>query len=101
GGYRFFRLDEGLLIQSVDITSGGLLNGATLTIADNFATSNQFHGGDVGLSGEWHVGRFSFSGVTKVALGNMHETVMIDGSRQLVVGMATTTAVGGLLTQPT
>lgn len=103
GGYRFFRLDEGLLIQSVNIAAGGIFNGVTVTLADNFATSNQFHGGDIGLSGEWHVGRYSFAGVTKVAIGNMNETVMIDGSHEVVdpVLMTTTSGPGGLLAQPT
>ncbi|MCC6417939.1 MAG: BBP7 family outer membrane beta-barrel protein [Gemmataceae bacterium] len=85
-GYRYLGLDEDLsitedvvLLRPINIASGALPAGTRVVIADRFETSNQFHGGQVGVSGEWQRGRWFVGGTVKVALGNMHQTVDING----------------------
>lgn len=74
-GYRNLRLRE--RIEIVDIEEFG---GQQNTPFENFGTRNDFHGGQFGFSGEWELGpRFTLNGVVKVAFGNMHETVDING----------------------
>ena len=44
-----------------------------------FDTENEFHGGEIGLSGQWHRGIWSLDMLAKVALGNNHQAVNING----------------------
>lgn len=101
GGYRFFRLDEDLRINSDIRPDGGIfLPGTVFSSYDSFVTHNQFHGGYVGLLHDWRKGRFSLKSQVQLAMGNMHEVVEINGQQTIFDGISTTTIEGGLLAQP-
>jgi hypothetical protein len=102
-GYRYLDLSESLQIQEnltalVPVTSNAI--GDRVIITDRFATRNQFSGGQLGLDYECNWGRWLLGGFTKVALGNTHESVSINGNTIFApVGQFPTTASGGLLAQ--
>lgn len=101
GGYRFLRLDEDLGIAStIQPMAADVLPGAFINTSDLFTTSNQFHGGDVGLQSDVRRGIWIFQTTGKIAMGNMHETVMIDGQTTVFDGINTAYAHRGLLAQP-
>jgi hypothetical protein len=52
-------------------------------VSDSFDTHNQFYGGQVGLDGEYYLGRFFLGLRGKVALGDTHETLNINGSQMI------------------
>jgi len=81
GGYTFVRLDSefGLRTQYTDGITNPIQNGTVVTTQDTFGTKNQFHGGHLGLLNEISKGRFTFSTLGKVALGNMHQSSTISG----------------------
>jgi len=100
GGYRFFRLDEGLEIEDVIRPVGGpYLPGASLTHFDSFGTKNIFNGGDVGLFSDLRRGRWVLESTGKIAFGNMYEVVNINGNTRVNNGATATDYAGGLLTQ--
>lgn len=102
GGYRFMRLNEGLRISdSVAPMGGFFVPGTTFDSFDNFDTENEFHGGEIGLMLEVRRCRWSFEFLTRVALGNMRQTVEIDGRSSINDTFNTVVTPGGLLTQPT
>jgi hypothetical protein len=72
---------------------------ALITVRDDFRVTNRFNGGQVGLRAEARHGMFTFAATGKLALGNMHQrleingtTGVIDPSRNQIGG-----ALGGLL----
>ncbi len=101
GGYRFLRFREGLAVnenlRSTD--PGGLVPvGTTFDIVDSFNARNDFNGGEIGLATLVKRGCWSFDILTKLAFGNMHQRVAIDGSTVVEVpGNGTTEHTGGLL----
>ncbi len=102
GGYRFFRLDEGVRISdSLAPVGGFFVPGTTFDSFDQFDTKNEFHGGELGLMLEIRRSRWSFEFLTRVALGNMRQTVTVDGASSIFDTVNTVTTSGGLLTQPT
>jgi len=102
GGYRFFRLDEGVRVSdSVAPLGGFYVPGTTFDSYDEFDTSNQFHGGEIGMMLEVRHCRWSFEFLTRVALGNMHQRVQINGFTSINDTASTVVTPGGLLAQPT
>ena len=105
GGYRFVRFREGIAIrENLSSTDpGGLVPiGTTFDIGDAFNARNDFNGGEIGLSTRLKRGCWSFDMLTKLAFGNMHQRVAIDGSTVVTVpGNGTTQSAGGLLALPT
>ena len=93
-GYRFCRLNEDLRISET-------LEAAGPTVIDSFDlfdTENTFHGAELGVSTEFRYFRWSLELLMKLALGNTHTQVFIDGSTATAVGGgAPTTDPGGLL----
>lgn len=82
GGYTFVRMDSelGLRTQVTDGLTGNLIpNGTITTTQDTFGTKNQFHGGHIGLLQELTKGRFTFTALGKVALGNMNQSSSVSG----------------------
>jgi hypothetical protein len=100
-GYRWFRVNDALVINDSTTFNAGLIGNETILSRDAFFGNNQFHGGEIGLSTQFHRGRFSTDLITKIALGNVRETVQIDGSTTIQVGGASSTTAGGVLAQPT
>lgn len=103
GGYRFFWLSDDLDMTSTIEPVGALFaGGAQLEVFDSFDTENQFHGGELGLQTELASGPWSIGIVTKVALGNNHQKLEIEGETRAVgTGAVATVTPGGLFAQPT
>ncbi len=93
GGFRGLELNESLNItanSSLFVTTnytdnfGNVLASATpgsiVTVVDQFTTRNQFYGGQVGAQLRYSGDRWDFDAVGKFAIGNTHETVIVDGS---------------------
>jgi hypothetical protein len=107
-GYRYFRLDESLGIVDVvtlDNPSGGPFPAGTqIRRTDQFGAVNDFHGGEVGLTGEILRGRWSLEGVGKLAVGGTHQSVDAFGFTEVNVGgisgFTQSTGLGGFLVQP-
>jgi hypothetical protein len=107
-GYRYFRLDEGINITDTvtlnNPSGGGLPPGTLVRRIDEFDTTNDFHGGEVGLSGEVHRGRWSFNMLGKLGIGNTEQSVNVRGDTSFnpggVLGFVDVPNAGGLLAQP-
>lgn len=103
-GVRYIDLREGLSI----VSNENLLNppGGTFFANDNFATKNQFIGAQIGVKAREQFGQFDVSGIAKVALGDNHQTVAINGSATAVGSFVTVfgagpSAAGGFFAQST
>ena len=81
-GYRFFRYDEGLRIQQqVTPTNGVFTQGTQIATVDNFNTSNQFHGLDLGFRTRFNFNDdLSLTVLTKIAVGHLDRHVNINGT---------------------
>jgi hypothetical protein len=103
-GFRFYRLDDSVYINERLMSiadQGPVAFGTTYNIFDDFRTRNEFYGGEFGLIGTTYRGRWSLEGLVKVALGNNHSTVRINGQTTTTVpGQAPNTLEGGLLALP-
>jgi hypothetical protein len=93
GGYRYVELNESLTIAANSTlfatttytdNAGNVLAtappGSVVNVIDSFRTRNQFNGGQVGGEVQYQWGRWAFGGTAKLALGDMHEVVTIDGN---------------------
>jgi hypothetical protein len=105
GGYRFLRFREGLLVTEAltSIDDGGVVPvGTQFNLFDSFTTDNEFHGGEVGLSMLYDCGPWTLDVLTKLAVGNMRQTVIIDGSTTTISPVdPPLVREGGLLALPT
>ncbi len=104
GGYTYLRLKDSLGINSTstDTFTGNLIpDGTVFTTSDLIASENTFHGGHIGLSSTVSRQRVSLTTLTKVALGNMHETGFITGTTgvQGPNAVAPTVTAGGIYSQ--
>jgi hypothetical protein len=70
---------------------------ANYVIHDNFRASNEFYGGEIGLRTQLYRGRWSLDILTKIAIGNNHQTVNIDGSTAVTADGTTLRYDGGIL----
>ncbi len=108
-GYRYTQLDDDLLITDFKRTltgGGGLAVGTTLSEFDRFQTENQFHGAELGVVTELRHCNWTLELLTKVAVGNTHSRVAIDGSTTVTVPVPggpadVVTTPSGLLAQQT
>lgn len=104
-GYQFARLDDSLAIRSSATSidpAGAVPVGTVLDVFDHFRTQNEFHGASVGLVGVQRSGCWRLEWLVKIALGNVHQTSIIEGSTTATEpNTAPVTTSGGLLTQPT
>ncbi len=102
-GYRFLRLDDSLAIRQYSEwtqTQGSIPVGTTRTVQDDFDSSNQFHGGEIGLAYKEHVGRWSLDLLGKTAFGNTYSQVNVNGSTVTTTPSGgSSTYQGGLLAQ--
>ncbi|QDU19433.1 BBP7 family outer membrane beta-barrel protein [Urbifossiella limnaea] len=98
-GFRYLHVGDEVTVTE-NLTALGIASrvtpGTTFVVNDRFATSNDFYGGVIGVSGERRYGSFFVGGKLSVALGGVVQTTTIDGST-VIGGVAQT---GGLLTQP-
>jgi hypothetical protein len=105
GGYQFTRLDDTLSINSTSTSVDQSLApavpvGSTLNVSDSFRTQNTFHGGSLGLIGRSYRGVVTLEALGKIALGNMHQAVIVNGTNSITPpGGTVTPNQGGLLAQ--
>jgi hypothetical protein len=101
-GYRYLRLTDRLGISedlvSTDVNSATVPLGTQLKLVDRFDTKNDFHGAELGLTGEFRRGPWALEGLAKVAVGPNHGVVDVSGATTITVpGFAPQTSAGGLL----
>ncbi len=99
GGFRYVNLNESLDVrENLDELASMSNPGGPVMVHDSFETTNNFYGGQVGLDMGFKRGRWSLDLIGKIALGDMNESVRIDGSTAFPsIGMA---APGGFLALP-
>jgi hypothetical protein len=99
-GYRHLELNEGITITENLIVNNNGTPGSII-VSDSFRTYNQFDGAQVGLAGEYRLGRrWSLFGTVKVAMGNVHQTVDMQGSTAFnIPPIPASVQPGGLLVQ--
>ncbi len=105
GGYQFLRLDDDIAIRSTSVVeniSVGAPVGTVINVLDSFDAKNEFHGGEFGVVGEFRHGRMTVTALGKTAVGNMRQSVRIDGRQTNTTPSGTpSTTPGGLLALPT
>ncbi len=80
-GLRYYNLSDSVIVgEDLRVTEEGPLENTTFVIRDNFRAENHFYGSEVGLRTRLYRGRWSMEILTKIALGNTHRTVTIDGT---------------------
>src|SRR5262249_8403797 len=94
-GYRYLGIKDDLSITEGFTRTGGtpvLVGGVPVVsgvITDSFRTENHFHGGQIGLAGELHRGRWSIDARATVAFGNLSQTAEINGAQSLTLANGT------------
>lgn len=92
-GYQYSEIRDSLYLTSNSIAGS---TPRPFTMFDAFDAKNTFHGGVVGLQGDYSFGGLTLSMLSKLGVGNMNRRVRIDGH-------STTGGVnfqGGMLAQP-
>jgi hypothetical protein len=103
-GFRYIELNESLsIVRDTFCLTPGCGDGVT-TVSDNFGTRNRFFGGQVGVDYEYRTGRWIFGANGKVALGDMYQSVAINGvtagnPAEIPAGGPVTLGPTGLLAQ--
>src|SRR5262249_13979380 len=84
-GFRYLDLRESVqIVESVQVLRGGanppVRNvGDQALVFDDFATRNQFYGGQLGLDWEWRHNRWIVDVRGKLGLGVTHQEITING----------------------
>ncbi|MEN6451227.1 MAG: BBP7 family outer membrane beta-barrel protein [Thermoguttaceae bacterium] len=99
-GFRYYTLSDALtvhetptLLQSVAPHS----EIATFDIHDNFRAKNDFYGTELGLRTQLYRGRWSLDILTKLAIGNTHSAVNINGTTDMTANGKTSNFTEGIL----
>jgi hypothetical protein len=101
GGYRFLHMHEGFDLSETEIATGRqapLPVGTRIDVSDSFGTSNQFHGGELGVEAEFRHGGWYADLLGKVALGGTDEDIAVNGNTSVNGGPR---VPGGFLALPT
>jgi hypothetical protein len=99
-GFRYYNLSDFVgVTESLQITQpDSQTQNTTIVVNDNFRARNDFYGSELGLRTQIYRGRWSLDILTKIAMGNNHQTVTIDGATTIAPpGGATTTYEAGIL----
>ena len=105
-GFKNLNLNESLVITENfarvpgSPTSIGVPNALAGTVEDRFRTENHFYGVNLGLHGEFRRGRWYVDGKASVALGQIYQSAIIEGSQTILTTTGVTRANGGLLALP-
>lgn len=80
-GLRYLNLDENLTVteSSQLLASAPTFAGRNITVYDRFGADNEFYGGQVGFRMELTHRRWIFAVTPKVALGTVHQSILIQG----------------------
>jgi hypothetical protein len=105
-GFRYLRFDESLNME--ETFGGSFVDPNTLVIHtitngmlfDNFKTTNDFYGAQIGLMGEVRRGCWFLDVTAKVALGTTHQSVTVGGGQSAFDNGVPVTRPFGLLAQP-
>jgi hypothetical protein len=103
GGFRYLEVDDGLNFTTRTAFAPDLagLGGSSVVTSDRFGGRNTFYGGQVGMEAELHYGRFFVDLYGKVAFGEMHQVITINGTTVVTGSTGLSTALpGGLLALP-
>lgn len=77
GGFRYLNLTEEYSLATnspfIDVPED------VFQTLDDFKTRNNFYGAQAGIRGEYRGARWLIQGTGKLAMGNMHETVYVNG----------------------
>jgi hypothetical protein len=98
-GIRYYRLNDYTSItENLEMTSGTstVPAGTKFGIQDNFRARNDFLGSEIGLRTQLYRGRWSLEVLTKIAMGNNHQSIGIVGQtkRTLPTGESDTFYTG-------
>ena len=96
-GGRYLQLDDSLRITENLQVEQSVRGVGNIVVIDQFNTRNQFYGGQIGFDGEYRKNRWFLGGSGKVALGNMRQSVSINGATIFNDGPAPGVESGGLL----
>lgn len=100
-GYRFLRLTDTLTVNEdvlVTEAEGSIPQGTEFFIEDRFRTTAAFHGGEIGLRGEYVLGRAFVSCRASIAFGAVRQEVEIGGTTNVFEpGAPPVVHSGGLL----
>lgn len=96
GGYSHFGIDDTLSMTSTSVETTPA-SGQTFIFNDLFEAENSFNGGQIGFETVLKRGKWMFSSLTKVHLGNMNSSLRVSGSSTSGVPPALTTNAGGAL----
>jgi hypothetical protein len=82
GGFRYLDLNEGLgVVENTQVLpTSPVFPGVNIRSFDQIDTRNRFYGGQLGVRAEVWRNRFFANVVGKVALGDTHQTVDINGA---------------------
>lgn len=95
-GFRYYGLSDSIGIHE-DLTQLTAPN-ALIDVRDNFSARNEFFGSEIGLRNQIYRGRWSLEILTKIAIGNTHQTVDINGQTTVTVpGQGTNVYDAGVL----
>jgi len=86
--------------STLTAASGNLPIGTVFNTFDQFTAHNSFNGGILGLQWQRNCGCWSTRLLTRVSLGNMHETVSANGDSRVNGTAITTPTSGGVFTRP-
>ena len=105
GGYQFTRLDDSIVINNTSVSASanaGVPIGTTISLFDSFRTQNEFHAASVGFLSRHYRDAITLEVLAKIAVGNMRQRVIVDGSNTTTTpGGGTSVTSGGLLALPT
>lgn len=107
GGYHYAQVTDSLVLTSTAqaLNGGfGFPTGTVNTLTDWFDVRNDFHGGVIGFTGEFHRGCWTIRTLAKVSLGDIRHQITIDGQSVTVVppppaGGTVSVAPGGIFAQ--
>ncbi len=97
-GFRHVEFDENLDIGGASIATDP--KGLSVAYIDSFNVHNQFDGPQIGLASTYTYNRLFLDLKAKIAVGEMSETVHINGATD-ILGPTPSLSPGGILTQPT
>lgn len=103
-GYQYMRLNEGLVVANESLALPGAASappGSVISISDSFDAENEFHGGQLGLAGNYREGRWSFRSLFKVGFGSLNRRVTRRGSTTTTNGPSRFVDPNGLLVRST
>jgi hypothetical protein len=102
-GFRHYNLNDNVgVTEDLLVTADGPDFGTAYLIHDVFRSCNEFYGSEIGLRSRLNRGRWSLDILTKIAIGNNHQTVTVDGEtvRTPLGGVSKTFDAGILASGP-